>query len=72
MPTDKVVMDCIGVDLTAKVKRFMGNGMPYSLLVTVLEEGRDPDADAEVYSRIFYLPFLSLTILSNYSKKVDP
>lgn len=72
VPSEKTIRECISVELGVKVKKYGGRGISYSLLDLVLMEGRPSGTSARLYARIFYLLFLSSTILSNRSKRVDP
>lgn len=62
-----MVVACIGEDWGGEVKIYKGNGMHYSLLVIALTDGRPSGASTDLCARIFYLLFLSSTILSNRS-----
>ncbi|XP_056691811.1 protein MAINTENANCE OF MERISTEMS-like [Spinacia oleracea] len=52
--------------------KYKGKGTPYSLLVDFLAEGRLSGASVRMYARVLYLLFLSSTILSKCSERVDP
>lgn len=41
-PSEIVVTKCIGAELAAEVKKYRGEGMPYSLLMKVSTDGRPP------------------------------